>query len=266
MGSLKEIKIGCCGWSYDDWKGVFYPKDAKAGEYLQCYAERFDIVEVDSTFYRIPSKRMVEGWRDKTPDGFQFALKMTRDVTHDKMLRDCDDERDAFLDAARLLGDKLHCVCLQFGYFNKKKFASLKQFLELLDPFLASWPIDVQIAVEIRNKNWIGEEWVETLKKHQAAMVLVQQTWMPPPGVVVEKFGGVTGPFGYVRLLGDRKGIEEITTEWSKAVVDKTDEIKRTASAIRKIAENVPVVAFCNNHYAGFGPGTAETLAKSLRR
>lgn len=264
MQSLHDITIGCCGWSYDDWKGVLYPEDAKAGDYLGYYAQEFDVVEVDSTFYRIPSRRMVQAWRDRTPEHFRFALKMPRVITHEKMLRDCDEELQAFVDAARLLGEKLLCICLQFGYFNRAKFPTLQSFLDVLDPFLERWPEGIAAAVEIRNRNWIGPAWVDFLRRHYAALVLVQQSWMPPPDRLVWKFDVATGPFGYVRLLGDRKGIEEVTTTWNKVVLDKTEEIRRTATVIRQIAEKVPVVAFANNHYAGYGPGTAETLRQCL--
>jgi len=95
---------------------------------------------------------MVEGWREKTPSNFAFSLKMPQSITHDKLLLDCRAEVDGFLGAARLLGDKLACCLLQFGYFNRKAFASLEAFLERLQPFLDLWPLDVPVALEIRKK------------------------------------------------------------------------------------------------------------------
>jgi uncharacterized protein YecE (DUF72 family) len=80
---MKPVRIGTCGWSYQDWSGVFYPKGTAAGEYLSYYAQRNAVVEVDSTFYRSPSRKMVEGWRDKTPDGFGFSLKVPQVITHE---------------------------------------------------------------------------------------------------------------------------------------------------------------------------------------
>ena len=262
MSQSHAVQIGCCGWSYDDWVGPFYPEATKSGEFLAKYADRFDVVEVDSTFYRTPSIKMVEGWHAKTPDHFRFSLKLPQVITHEKMLRDCQEERDGFLAAAKLLGEKLHSVCLQFGYFNKQKFLSLDAFLEVLDPFLADWPGDVPAAVEIRNKNWLTTDFTECLRRHNAAMVLVQQTWMPSPGDVMKKLDVFTGPFGYVRLLGDREGIEKITTTWNKVVVDRSDEMHQIARALTELSIKVPVLAFVNNHYAGFGPETAETLRR----
>lgn len=261
---MHAIRIGCCGWSYEDWLEVFYPIGTPAGDYLRFYADRFEIVEVDSTFYRSPSPRMVQGWHDKTPDSFLFCLKVPQSITHEKVLLDCDRERDMFLNAVRILGPKLHSVCLQFGYFNRQKFASVDRFLERLDPFLANWPQDVAVAVEVRNKNWIGQPYLDVLRRHHAAQVLVQQSWMPSLTQMLERGDAVTGPFSYVRLLGDRDGIEKITTTWNKTVIDRTEEIQRVAEALRTLAQTAPVLVFVNNHYAGFGPDTAETVSRFL--
>jgi hypothetical protein len=87
-----------------------------------------------------------------------FSLKVPQVIAHEKLLADCESDVAAFLSAARLLGDKPLCCCLQFGYFNEKAFASLDAFLERLEPFLAAWPGDVRVAVEVRNKNWLNEQ------------------------------------------------------------------------------------------------------------
>src|SRR5947208_15891745 len=112
---MHPVRIGTCGWSYQDRCGPFYLAESPPGEYLPYLAERYPVVEVDSTFYRSPSPRLVEGWRDRTPPGFGFSLKVPQSITHEKVLLDCRAEVEAFLGAARVLGDKLLCCCLQFG-------------------------------------------------------------------------------------------------------------------------------------------------------
>ena len=106
MGKTSDhpIWIGCSGWSYADWEGPFYPEGMASGEYLEWYADRFPIVEVDSTFYRVPSKAMVKGWRERTPDGFRFVLKVPQVITHQKQLRDCEEEVDGFVTSILPLG------------------------------------------------------------------------------------------------------------------------------------------------------------------
>jgi uncharacterized protein YecE (DUF72 family) len=109
------ILIGCSGWSYPDWEGPFYPPGLAAGEYLEWYADRFPIVEVDSTFYRPPTPRMVRTWRDRTPAGFQLVPKVPRVITHEKQLRDCAEEVDGFVSSIAPLGPKLRVALLQMG-------------------------------------------------------------------------------------------------------------------------------------------------------
>ena len=96
---MYPVRVGTCGWSYKEWAGVFYPKGLPAGEYLAYVAQRYPVVEVDTTFYRSPSRRTVEGWRDRTPPGFGFSLKVPQVVTHEKVLLDCREEVESFLAA-----------------------------------------------------------------------------------------------------------------------------------------------------------------------
>src|SRR5439155_19827850 len=160
---MHPVRVGTCGWSYQDWCGVFYPEGLPAAEFLTCYAERYPVVEVDSTFYRSPSPKMVEGWRNRTPPNFGFSLKVPQAITHEKCLVDCSKEVETFLSAARLLENKLLCCLLQFGYFNQKACAGLGAFLERLEPFLKTWPKDVPVAVELRNKHWMNKELIDCL-------------------------------------------------------------------------------------------------------
>jgi len=258
------VRIGSCGWSYDDWKGVFYPAGTRAADYLSLYAQQYPIVEVDSSFYRTPSRKMVEGWLARTPEHFGFSLKVPQSITHEKVLRDCQAEVDGFLAAARLLGPKLLCCVLQFSYFNRTHFSSAQEFLDLLDPFLASWPRDVPLAVEIRNKNWLKPPFIECLRKHRAVWVLTDQAWMPSPLELVKQFDVLTGPFAYIRLLGDRAAVDRLTSKLDHVVIDRTEQIQADAEAIGALRERAPVLVFVNNHYAGYSPATIEALRRAL--
>src|SRR4051812_19602233 len=128
---LNPILVGSSGWSYPDWVGPFYPLGMEPADYLEFYADHFPIVEVDSTFYRPPTARMVRGWRDRTPDHFQFALKVPKVITHEKRLSDCQEEVDGFVSSIAPLGEKIFCALLQMGYFNRGAFSSLDAFLEV---------------------------------------------------------------------------------------------------------------------------------------
>lgn len=262
---MQPIQIGTCGWSYKEWAGVFYPERTPPGEFLSLYAEKFPVVEVDSTFYRSPGRKMVEGWRDRTPANFGFSLKVPQAITHEKQLLDCGKEVDEFLSAARLLEKKLLCCVLQFGYFNKKAFVGLDAFLERLEPFLERWPRDVPLAVEIRNKNWVGEKLAARLRAHQAMWVLTDQAWMPTPLSVLKQLDVVTGPMAYLRLLGDRAAVDALTETLDRIVIDRTAQLREDAEAIQMLCGRVPVLIFVNNHFAGYAPQTILELKKILQ-
>jgi uncharacterized protein YecE (DUF72 family) len=185
-------------------------------------------------------------------------------ITHEKLLADCRTELNGFLTAARALEGKLFCCLPQFGYFNRKAFATLDAFLQRLDPFLAKWPRDVPVAVEFRNKGWLGEKLAECLRAHGEVWALADQAWVPSPLSLVKKLDVVTGPFGYVRLLGDQAEVDKLTKTLDHTVIDRTDQIRADDEAIRLLSGRVPVVAFVNNHFAGYAPETVRELVMAL--
>jgi uncharacterized protein YecE (DUF72 family) len=125
ISAMAELRIGTSAFTAAGWEGSFYPPGMKPADYLSFYATRFNSVEVDSTFYRTPSKATVQGWANKTPVGFVFAAKVPQLVTHEKVLVDCEAEFKEFVQTMDLLGDKLGPLLLQFGYFNKKAFVGV---------------------------------------------------------------------------------------------------------------------------------------------
>ncbi len=262
---MHPISVGTCGWSYPDWiAGGFYPKGLPPGQFLSYYAERFNIVEVDSSFYASPRPQMVQGWHDRTPKGFRFCLKVPQTITHEKLLQNCAEEVELFLSAARVLQEKLFCCVLQFSYLNAKTCKDLTAFLSRLDPFLATWPKDVQLAVEIRNKNWFVPQFADALRKHNAAWVTADQAWTPAPLSLAKKMDVVTGPFAYLRLLGDRKEVDDLTSTLDHTVIDRTEQIRLDAQAMRLLSQRVPVLAFVNNHFAGYAHDTIRILLEEL--
>jgi len=220
---------------------------------------------VDSTFYRVPTRRIVHGWRDPTPAGVRFALKGPQTITPKKQLQDRAKDVEEFVAAIEPLGEKLSCALLQMGYFNRGQFPSLEAFREVLDPFLGDWPhATVPLAVETRNPRWVVPELTEVLRRHNTALTLTLQKWMPRPAEILGRLDPVTGPLSYFRLIGNREAIEKLTSTFNQIVVDKTEEMAECAMVIQDIARRVPVVVFTNNHYAGFAPETARELHRLL--
>jgi uncharacterized protein YecE (DUF72 family) len=227
---LNNIRLGTSGWSGKDWGGDFYPKGLPANEQLAYYATQFRVVEVDGTFEVFPTAETVQGWRDQTPDGFGFSLKVPR------VLIACEREREDFLKAARVLGNKLLCCLLQFGFVQRGYALNSVVFLKRLDPFLAAWPDDVPIAVEFKNRAWFVEPVYECLRSHNAVLAFGGHPWISPWSSN-KSVDTTTGPFTYLRLPGD--------------------QTQAVAQAICRLSEKVPVLAF------GHAPGAVRQLGRN---
>src|ERR1017187_6236569 len=176
---MAPLYIGTSVFTAAGWEGSFYPEGTKSADFLRYYAQHFNGVEIDSTFYRIPSEATVQGWANKTPEGFVFAAKISQVITHEKVLVDCDPEFKQFLDVMEVLGEKLGPLLFQFGYFNRTVFRGVNDFLARLRPFLKKLPEAHKFVVEIRNKNWLVPQFVETLRERGVALALIDQSWMP---------------------------------------------------------------------------------------
>jgi len=242
--------VGCSGWAYDDWVGPFYPAGTVPGDFLSCYARVFRVVEVDSSFYRPPGPFLIRRWAERTPDAFRFALKVPRDVTHEATATSVRDVLEPFLaslEPLRVRG-KLGPVVLQFpGSFRAGSGAArLERLLEAI-------PQEYALAVELRHSSWWNAATRTLLERRGAALVwsVVPET-RPPPWV--------TGGFLYARFIGDRA-----LTQFDRIQRDGRPEIV----AMQRLFENegrsaVEVYVFANNHFMGFGPGTAAVIAEVL--
>ncbi len=268
------VRFGTSSFSSEDWVGPFYPDGTKPAEFLGYYAKQFDTVEVDATYYAIPSARTVAGWAEKTPESFLISAKFPRSIVHggegatpdSKLILEPDvtyADRDRFLKVIAELGKRLGPLVLQFPYFSKKVFASREPFLERLDRFLTDLPEGFRYGVEIRNRTWLKSDFIEILRRHTVALVLVDQAWMPHGDEVEQLFDPVTSDFCYVRLLGDRQQIEAITKTWEKEVIDRDESLARwSAFLVRMMQRHIQTLVYINNHFAGHAPATLRKLKK----
>lgn len=273
MGS---IRLGTSSWSEKGWVGPFYAPGTAPGDFLAAYAQQFDTVEADVTYYRVPSPRMVDGWRDRTPPGFKLAAKFPRSVVHGGsgaqpdpaavlVPSRVDADVRAFLEAMDRLEGKAGPLVLQFPYFNRLAFASRAPFLERLAPFLKRLPKRFRYAVELRNKAWIDQELLDLLSRHEMALVLVDLMYMPHPLELSQSLDLVTTDFLYGRLIGDRKAVEAHTKTFDAIVLDQSERLGRWAELIGALRERVDTVyLYANNHYAGHGPASVRQLAALL--
>ena len=223
------------------------------------YAKQFRTVEIDSTYYGTPSASTVTSWYEKTPPDFVFAAKVPQVVTHEKVLKDCEAEFDEFIDRMGLLGEKLGPLLLQFRWFNKYEiqadefFLRLRFFLQRLKDLPT-----IRFVVEIRNRAWLDKRLTDLLREYNVALALTDISRMPRPWEK-KQFDWVTTDFVYVRWLGDRKGMETLTTTWDKTIINRTDDLQNWAELFRQfVSRNLKIYAYANNHYAGHGPDTVK--------
>ena len=264
-GELAPLYLGTCAFTARGWEGSFYPRGLASADYLHFYAKEFDSVEVDSTFYRVPSANAIRSWYHRTPPHFRIAAKFPRVITHQKCLVGCRGELKEFLTAMEGLGEKLGPLLLQFPYYNRSDFDGPGPFLLRLSSFLRELPKQFRIAVEIRNKWWIQPRLAGLLRKHGVALALTDHAWMQRPTEVGEKVDPITADFSYIRWLGDRHAMEEITQTWDKVLLDRSDDLREWVGICRPLRQRgVTIYGYVNNHYSGHSPATVRTLLKEL--
>jgi uncharacterized protein YecE (DUF72 family) len=202
--STMRVRVGTSGYSYKEWKGSFYPKDLPAARFLGFYAETFKTVEINNTFYRMPTAKLVEGWASEVPDGFTFAVKAPQRITHMAKLKDAGDSVTMFVGTAALLGAKLGPLLFQLPPFMKKDVPRLADFLEQA-------PKGVRIAFEFRHESWFDDEVWATLRAHGVALCVAEGEKLESPLVA-------TADWGYVRLRRDEYP-EAVIAEWAGKIL-----------------------------------------------
>jgi uncharacterized protein YecE (DUF72 family) len=180
--------VGTSGYSYKEWKGNFYPKKIADKEMLSFYAKQFSTVEINYSFYHMPTESALSNWSKSVPEGFRFALKANQQITHIKRLRDCGSTLKRFLEVASVLneGDHLGPVLVQLP-------PNFKFDKPLLEEFLALRPPAFAFAFEVRHASWYTEETYAVLREHNTALCLAESEKQTPPDVI-------TANFAYVRL------------------------------------------------------------------
>lgn len=236
---MPELVIGCSGFSYPHWRGVFYPDDLPQRRWLAHYSTAFASVELNVTFYRLPKPETFETWRRETPAGFVFSLKGSRFITHIKRLKDPDEPLARFFAAALGLGEKLRVVLWQFPPGFVADSERLSGFLKLLGRY------PVRNALEFRHESWLNEETTALCREHNAALCMAD--W---PAFLDEP--PLTADFVYLRRHG-RGG--DYATRYNRL------ELGRDARRIRGyLAGAMDVFVYFNNDTLGYAPENAREL------
>jgi uncharacterized protein YecE (DUF72 family) len=237
----KGLYLGTSGWSYADWEGTLYPEALPSASRLAEYVKHFATVEIDSTFYGTPRRSTVQNWREVSPDGFLFAAKFPKQITHDRNLVGAEAEAESFLHTMAELGDRLGPLLLQLPpSFDVEGMGVLEDFLERL-------PGSFRYAVEVRHRSWLGSDLPEMLRERGAALTLIDYPGMP-------RMEGATADFSYIRWLGDRREFPSDHTHLEK---ERDDDLRWWSDLVgRFLREGRTVFAYANNHYQNHSPST----------
>jgi len=245
-----NIFLGTCGWSYKEWEGNFYQKKGIESK-LRAYSRVFKTAEIDSTFYRNPSKGTVMGWLKYSPSDFVFSAKLPQTITHEKILglkKDVKADLEIFLDLMRplQLGGKLACLLIQLPPKYSYNPKNLEAFFQILDPTF-------RYAVEFRNLTWLlpSTETFPLLKQYKIAYTIVDEPLLPPEV-------HLTADFAYFRWHG--RG-EDIWFDYRYS----EEELQPWIAKIEETAKNAKkVYGYFNNHYHGYAPENCLHMLEKL--
>jgi uncharacterized protein YecE (DUF72 family) len=229
-----NLYIGTSGFGYKEWKGKFFPSDIKPADMLRFYAERFNAVEINNTFYRMPTKELLEAWLKEVPASFVFGLKAPQKITHIRRLKDAQQELAYFLEVAGILKNQLGPLLFQLPGNFKKDVVRLRDFLKLL-------PADLRVAFEFRHESWFDDEIFGALKEHKAALCIAESEETP------EVPFQPTADWGYFRLRR----------------LDYTDaDLKSWFTKIKAQKDWSDTYVFFKHEEQAFGPKFAQTFQK----
>lgn len=244
-----EIRIGTSGWNYREWRGEFYPANVPLRKWLGFYATQFNSVEINYTFYRLPSPETCSQWHRLTPKDFQFALKASRFLTHVKRLIKVRDSWNEFLNRISILDRKLGPILLQFPATFAATDFNLDSIAEFLD-YATNGRSAPKLAMEFRDSSCFGDPMVDILRKYRCALVIPHSNHYPVPNLVV------TADFAYFRFHGPQAMFassysDAEISEWAQKVTDLTRS-KRS------------IYAYFNNDSGGHAPRNAAELRQQV--
>ncbi|MFW6122775.1 MAG: DUF72 domain-containing protein [Thermodesulfobacteriota bacterium] len=236
------VHIGTSGWHYDHWSGPFYPEDLPKKDFLSFYQQHFHTVEINNSFYQLPSEKTLTEWRDSVPPGFIFAVKGSRYITHMKKLKDPDQSVPPLLERLQVLGDRLGPILFQLPpkwHFNEER----------LEAFLASLPRDYRYALELRDPSWLNQDAYRILSRHGAAFCIYELAGRLSPKEV-------TADFVYIRLHGPGGAYQgrydkQTLAGWAGAISAWT-------------AKGLTVFVYFDNDEAGYAAQNALELQEML--
>lgn len=244
--AMQQVYAGTSGFSYKEWKGPFYPEGLPDKELLSYYSERLNAVEINNTFYRMPSREVLTGWSEQTPERFRFAIKASRRITHFKRLKDIEEPLSYLIKNSAVLGDKLGAVLFQLSPNFRCNLERLGQLLEQI-------PAGFPAVLEFRHVSWLDETVFALLSDHNVPMCFVDS----------DSEGGRDGN------SEQNDTALPVTADWCYIRLRREDypksSLKRWSDFLAK-SDLERSMLFFKHETAGTGPLLAESFLKSLAR
>jgi len=234
--------IGTSGWVYSHWRDVFYPPKLPQSKWLEFYTGYFSTVELNNSFYRLPSEQAFSNWRATSPEGFRYAVKVSRFITHIKRLKDVAEPIETFLERARHLNEKLGPLLYQLPPNMHRNDERLESFLSLL-------PKGLRHVIEFRHQSWLDKGVFDILRRHNIGFCVFDMPGLPCPLLA-------TADFAYIRFHGST-GLY-----FSRYSDEELEEWARSISGLAKDLDTVYI--YFNNDAEGFAIKNAQTLAGKL--
>jgi len=250
MPEADKIRVGTSGWSYEDWVGPFYPKQAKPKDFLQIYSSVFDAVEIDSLFYRIPNQSMISQWNKNTPTNFIFCPKFPKKITHEFKLENVGTTLNFFYKTVAGLGDKLGPLLVQLppSFKYEKGFPVLENFITTEIKTSA-----FRHAIEFRHKSWFRDDVYKLLESNNVSFCWSITQYVTTPTKL-------TSDFIYTRMVGERD-----ITKFNETQKDRSKLMGEMSQAVKSSIGSVEdAFIFFNNHFAGFGPESVNEFRRLL--
>ena len=237
-----QYHIGTSGWHYEHWQHLFYPDKLAKAKWLEFYARHFTTVELNNSFYRLPSEQAFAAWRDSSPANFTFAVKVSRFITHIKRLKNSEEPVDTFLTRAKILGEKLGPLLYQLPPNMHRSDDKLESFLSIL-------PQGLKHVFEFRHESWLDDKVFEILRRYNVGLCVFDMPGLTCPLVA-------TTDFAYIRFHGS-------TGLYSSCYSD--DELAEWARRLASLPSKVKTVyAYFNNDAEAFAVRNAMTLRDYL--
>jgi uncharacterized protein YecE (DUF72 family) len=243
---IKGLFIGTSGWSYPHWSGIFYPENIKPERYLEYYLTRFNVVELNSSFYNLPRIATVKGWVDRTPDDFHFCPKLSRFITHQKRLVKIEESLGKYFDVFQHMRMKLGPVLIQLPPGLSYDGSLIRDFFDVLKEQHSHY----RFAIEVRHKSWISDHFFQLLEQYRIAFVIASS------GNRFPYHEGITADHVYLRFHGPGK---LYASEYNESELGQYAE-----KIIRWIHTDHEIWVFFNNDFGGFAIQNALQLSALL--